>query len=306
MKKKLWFTLFCLTMFVVFTLTSCTESTSTDMQDVANIPVDTLETNNNTAKTTERTEWELDKIATLSDVVTGIINREYEIGEGASYKIREDITYNNDIVYTVLYNTGAVQYDVPGKYDITYWIYFNAAKLEEYADKKNISLTIPNTDKLIVSVSATLTILDSENLVVEDNTKKENTKTTESITKNNETATKTTSTTNTNSAKTTCNHNWIATKHDEEGHYEKVLVTKAYDESVFLENIYICKKCGYCAHDIHEIATHLETVCEKGAYTLKSVYETVHHDAVYENQWVVDKAAYTIYKCSKCGATKSE
>ncbi len=29
-----------------------------------------------------------------------------------------------------------------------------------------------------------------------------------------------------------------------------------------------------------------------------------HHDAVYENQWIVDKAAYTTYKCSKCGATK--
>ena len=44
-------------------------------------------------------------------------------------------------------------------------------------------------------------------------------------------------------------------------------------------------------------------------HTWVSQYITVHHDAIYETQWIVDKAAYdekvlTGYTCT-CGVTKS-
>ncbi len=55
--------------------------------------------------------------------MTGITDREYEPGEGAAYKIYEDITYDRDIVYTVLFNTAAVWFDEPGTYGMTYWVY---------------------------------------------------------------------------------------------------------------------------------------------------------------------------------------
>lgn len=124
-------------------------------------------------------------------------------------------------------------------------------------------------------------------------------------------------------------HTWVAqyttVHHEEEGHYEDVLVREAYDEPVY-EVHYICH---YCWVDITEIESDPDTHCnlcgppmstdnpfyEPGAtdgssYGTKKVkVDTIHHDAVYETQWIVDKVAYdekvlTGYACT-CGATKS-
>ncbi len=100
----------------------------------------------------------------------------------------------------------------------------------------------------------------------------------------------------------TCSHNWVATKHEATGHYENVLVQAAYDEKVATGSEFKCKKCGYTTTSGDDINVHCSS-CGSG-YTVTAIYETVHHDAVYEKQWVQDTAAYTTYKCSKCGATK--
>lgn len=119
----------------------------------------------------------------------------------------------------------------------------------------------------------------------------------------------------------TTKHNWVAqTKvvhHAEVGHNEQVLVQAGYDEQ---KPIYtqqersICNVCGaditgnYYAHtEAHLLAG------EGGGYHSELVqtligYETIHHDAQYTTQYVVDTPAYdetvtTGYKCS-CGATK--
>lgn len=124
-------------------------------------------------------------------------------------------------------------------------------------------------------------------------------------------------------------HTWEAqystVHHDEEGHYEKVCVQEAYDEPVYEWHNF----CNYCGLDItasgESVDTHI-TLCGppmpedhpfyKPGATMGSSYgavrvqvDTKHYEAVYENQWVVDKEAYdeqvlTGYKCTTCGATK--
>lgn len=124
-------------------------------------------------------------------------------------------------------------------------------------------------------------------------------------------------------------HNWVAqyttVHYEEEGHYEDVLVQEAYDEPVYeTHNV-----CNYCGLDITmsglSTGAHCTTCgppmpedhpCYVQGETMGSSYgtvkvqvDTIHHDAVYETQWIVDKAAYdekvlTGYTCT-CGATKS-
>ncbi len=103
---------------------------------------------------------------------------------------------------------------------------------------------------------------------------------------------------------TTCDHDWVATKHEATGHYESVCVQEAYDLSEKVGSHYVCNNCGFASTDTFEMVAHTSSNCDDCGYHTEYIYETVHHDAVYENQWVEDTAAYTTYKCSKCGATK--
>jgi len=145
-----------------------------------------------------------------------------------------------------------------------------------------------------------------------------------------EMSTSTTESVNTSDEETTQHqHNWVAqyttVHYEEEGHYEDVLVQEAYDEPVYeTHNV-----CNYCGLDITmsglSTGAHCTTCgppmpedhpCYVQGETMGSSYGTVkvqvdiiHHDAVYETQWIVDKAAYdekvlTGYTCT-CGATKS-
>ncbi len=105
------------------------------------------------------------------------------------------------------------------------------------------------------------------------------------------------------SSSSACDHDWVATKHAEEGHYESVLVSDGYYEVT--DHGYKCNVCGYTTQSSSEIGSHCAPghVHDKGS-SYSSYENKVWHDEVYKDQWVVDKAAYTTYKCSKCGATK--
>ncbi len=121
-------------------LASCGTETSADTEadtalvaaetEIAEIEATAAVAKERTAETVTRAKRTRDDIAMLSDVVTGIADREYTAGEGAAYKIREDILYDHDVVYTVLTNTAAVRFDTPGIYNMTYWVYFDAAALK--------------------------------------------------------------------------------------------------------------------------------------------------------------------------------
>lgn len=124
------------------------------------------------------------------------------------------------------------------------------------------------------------------------------------------------------SSEHTHTHNWVAVTstvhHDEEGHWEDVLVSAAWTEEVPVYEEQARSICNTCGADItgntgDHMYQHMING-ENGGYRIDYIKvqtgtNKITHDAVYEKKWVVDKAAWdetvtTGYKCSGCGATK--
>ena len=125
--------------------------------------------------------------------------------------------------------------------------------------------------------------------------------------------------TNTN----THSHSWEEVyndvHHDEVGHWEKVLISEAWNEEVPVYEekwIAVCNGCGADISGFHN--EHMKEQMLAGNYTCGSWAEkvievkvgtnTINHPAKYDKKWVVDKAAWTEkvlagHKCS-CGVTK--
>lgn len=132
-------------------------------------------------------------------------------------------------------------------------------------------------------------------------------------TKTNKAADSSTAASNTTSqGESECTHKWVkyvsnTIQHKEEGHYETKVVKAAYDEPQY-DWHNVCNKCGYdMGTDDWEVLNHGD-VCD-GSYSCIPVQVgSIHHDAVTEQVYVVDQAAYTenVYgeRCSGCGATK--
>lgn len=119
-------------------------------------------------------------------------------------------------------------------------------------------------------------------------------------------------------------HNWVAiteqVHHDEEGHWEEVVVKPAWTEEVPIyeqREVAICNGCG--ADITSNIDKHMtdnilagNMACTGWHTDWKQVQvgtNKIEHPAVTDKKWVVDKAAWTEtvttgYKCSGCGATK--
>ena len=120
-------------------------------------------------------------------------------------------------------------------------------------------------------------------------------------------------------------HNWVnvtkTVNHPAETHQEdvyedrQVKVKDAWDEKVYVKTLITCRQCGYSTTSNDAMGEHM---LETGhSCSSKDVYDTVHHDAVYETQrvkvgtkTVIDKAAWTEtvvtgQKCSSCGETQT-
>lgn len=109
-------------------------------------------------------------------------------------------------------------------------------------------------------------------------------------------------------------HTWVAVtetvNHPEEGHYEQVEIAPAFTQPNWVTHT-ICDGCGF---DYTATQTKPgDHVCPDGVfhnYGGRTVQDGVKTTpAVYEDQWVVDKAAWTEtvttgYRCSTCGETK--
>ena len=87
---------------------------------------------------------------------------------------------------------------------------------------------------------------------------------------------------------------WTETvEHPEEGHWEEVIVQEAWDEEVTRIGTF-CHNCGFEIHSIDEWIAHSKASNGQCmSYGDKEVTEIIHHEAVVENQWVVDKEAWT-------------
>ena len=116
-------------------------------------------------------------------------------------------------------------------------------------------------------------------------------------------------------------HNWnpitSTVHHEEQGHYENILVSEAWTEEIPIYEEQAREICNGCGADITaDPTTHNKNHMlngEPGGWTTEYVQvqvgtDKITHDAVYESKWIVDKAAWdetvtTGYSCS-CGATK--
>ena len=101
--------------------------------------------------------------------------------------------------------------------------------------------------------------------------------------------------------------------HEEEGHYEKQMIEEAWDEEIWEIHDF----CNVCGKDLtaagerpseHGLQHALAGEGAGGHYDKDVLVKTIHHDPIYKDVWVVDKAAWTEQKktheeCS-CGATR--
>lgn len=139
---------------------------------------------------------------------------------------------------------------------------------------------------------------------------------------NNSNQNKNDSTNNSNTNKNEHTHSWVEVYkdvyHAEEGHYENILVKDAWTELVPIyeeKEVSICNTCG--ADITGNTSAHMKAHMlngENGSFRtewkqVQTGTNTITHDAIYEQKWVVDKQAWTEkvlsgYKCNSCGATK--
>jgi hypothetical protein len=118
-------------------------------------------------------------------------------------------------------------------------------------------------------------------------------------TENNNTTTNTTSNTVSNTAKPTstpCVPTYTTVNHPEQGHYETQVVSQAWDEPVYDRKI-----VGLTTGRVYNSVDEFLSQDEDGNYTVKDVQvDTIHHEAVTQQVWVVDQQAWTETVASGC------
>ena len=139
--------------------------------------------------------------------------------------------------------------------------------------------------------------------------KKSDTKVEETSNTESNTTSTVTETTNNNVSNTTSNNasytqptsapcvpTYTTVNHPEQGHYETQVVSQAWDEPVY-EMRAVGAKTGRVYNNLDEFVMQ----DEDGNYVIKPVQvDTIHHDAVTQQVWVVDQQAWTETVASGC------
>ena len=95
---------------------------------------------------------------------------------------------------------------------------------------------------------------------------------------------------------TPCVPTYTTVNHPEQGHYETQVVQEAYDQPVYAERI-----VGLGTGRIYNSLDEFDNQDEDGNYAVKMVQvDTIHHDAVTQQVWVVDQQAWTETVASGC------
>ena len=154
-------------------------------------------------------------------------------------------------------------------------------------DKKNEVKEDKKEDKKVETV-----VEETKTTNVENNT-------TSTPTENNNTTTNTTSNTVSNTAKPTstpCVPTYTTVNHPEQGHYETQVISQAWDEPVYARKI-----VGGHTGRVYNSLDEFDNQDEDGNYSVKDVQvDTIHHDAVTQQVWVVDQQAWTETVASGC------
>lgn len=200
--------------------------------------------------------------------------------------------------------------------------------------------TETETEKAIESTESEVSVKDTSSSEVKESTsgksKETTTSTSGSTSVSNTSGSSTSGGTSSSNTETPHVHNWVAvtstvnhpaeTHQEDQGHYETVVDSEAWDEEVTdFDNICITcyNRSGEVIrlHSQEEVRAHIDYHSSigdsSGNYGWKRfpTGEYIHHDAVTHQEWVsnmvtvVDKEAWdeeviTGYVCSECGATK--
>lgn len=137
-----------------------------------------------------------------------------------------------------------------------------------------------------------------ETTVEETKTTNVENNTTSTPTENNNT-TNNTSNTVSNTAKPTstpCVPTYTTVNHPEQGHYETQVVSQAWDEPVYARKI-----VGGHTGRVYNSLDEFDMQDEDGNYSVKDVQvDTIHHEAVTQQVWVVDQQAWAETVASGC------
>ena len=140
----------------------------------------------------------------------------------------------------------------------------------------------------------------TDNTVTEENkaVENKNVENTSNSTSNN--VSNSTSTTNNSTSSqptsTPCVPTYTTVNHEATGHYETQVISQAWDEPIYEERI-VGLVTGRIYNNLDEFARQEED----GNYTVKQVQvDTIHHDAVTQQVWVVDQQAWTETVASGC------
>ena len=138
----------------------------------------------------------------------------------------------------------------------------------------------------------------SDTKVEETSNTESNTTSNVTETTNNNVSNNTSSNTSyTQPANTPCVPTYTTVNHPEQGHYETQVVTPAWDEAVYAERI-VGLGTGRIYNSLEEWGNHID---EDGNYAVKRVQvDTIHHEAVTQQVWVVDQQAWTETVASGC------
>lgn len=134
----------------------------------------------------------------------------------------------------------------------------------------------------------------TENKAVE-NKNVENTLNTTANNVSNSTST-TNNSTSSQPTSTPCVPTYTTVNHEATGHYETQVISEAWDEPVYAMRI-----VGLVTGRIYNNLDEFDNQYEDGNYTVKQVQvDTIHHDAVTQQVWVVDQPAWTETVASGC------
>lgn len=164
-------------------------------------------------------------------------------------------------------------------------------KTEVKSDKKSDEKKDETKEDKKEDKKVETTVEETKTTNVENNT-------TSTPTENNNT-TNNTSNTVSNTAKPTstpCVPTYTTVNHPEQGHYETQVVSQAWDEPVYDRKI-----VGLTTGRVYNSVDEFLSQDEDGNYTVKDVQvDTIHHEAVIQQVWVVDQQAWTETVTSGC------
>ena len=170
----------------------------------------------------------------------------------------------------------------------------NNAKKKEDKKSDDKKQDDKKSDEKKTDVKPEATATPSNDATVEEtNNTTSNTVSNNTSTTTNNTASNSTSNNNTPAP---CVPTYTTVTHPEQGHYEQREIMPAYDE-----DIYESKPVGGKTGRVYNTLDEFYNQDEDGNYAVKPVkVGTRHHDAVYDNVWVVDQQAWTETVASGC------